>query len=179
MKMLSGGLGKINIRKGHTNMAINILTVSRSNPLNMFQGKQKGRCSAKLTRPVSCGWRVSVISMRIDSMGVVHTIHQSRLQLSGRDGSGSIQIYVRKPLPKLWISPNWWAVMLSVTAMSCRLATSILPRWRSMVRLVPRLIVVVHVGTRITAECNVMSFIAGGCATPKAGQYCNSERVLG
>jgi len=90
-------------------------------------------------------------------MGMVCTIHQSGLQLGDRDGSGSIHIYVRKPLPKLWISPNWWAVMLSiVTAMSCRLASSsIAPRGRSMVRLVPRLIVVVHVGTGITAECNV------------------------
>ena len=55
MKMSSDGLKETNFKKGHTNIAINILTVSKSNPLNLFQGEQKGRRSVKLTRPVSCG----------------------------------------------------------------------------------------------------------------------------
>lgn len=71
-------------------------------------------------------------------MALVHTIHQGGLQLSDRDGSRSIYIYIRKPLPKLWISPDRWTV---VSAMS---RSSIALRGRSVVRLVPRLIVVVH-----------------------------------
>jgi hypothetical protein len=73
-------------------------------------------------------------------MALVHTIHQGGLQLSDRDGSRSIYIYIGKPLPKLWISPSRWTMLL-VSAMS---TPSIALRGRSVVRLVPRLIVVVH-----------------------------------
>lgn len=115
-------------------------------------------------------------STRIDRKALIHTIHQCGLQLSDRDGSRSIHIYVRKPLPKLWISPSRRTMML-IRAMS---RPSIALRGRSMVRLVPRLIVV-HVRTWNLERRLILDYcgnvIFGGCATPKAGykSNCNSS----